>query len=147
MFLVRPFLLAVDRINIYGPVITSAAFPYAVILLASYWIGLRPTSIPSGILIHSAIWPQQIWAKKWRGAAVRFLGEAGSPWTPSNTVWPGLRPTCVPSGILTHPTVCPQHANVTRPTHRQRLDSKQTVAQNLPRALLCQTSCIQIHPN
>jgi len=28
--------------------------------------GLSPTSIPSGILIHPAIWPQQIWAKNWR---------------------------------------------------------------------------------
>jgi len=27
--------------------------------------GLRPTSLPSGILIHPAIWPQQIWAKNW----------------------------------------------------------------------------------
>jgi len=28
-------------------------------------IGLGPTSLPSGILIHPAIWPQQIWAKNW----------------------------------------------------------------------------------
>ena len=27
--------------------------------------GLRPTFIPSGILIHPAIWPQQIWAENW----------------------------------------------------------------------------------
>jgi len=26
---------------------------------------LRPTSVPSDILIHPAIWPQQIWAKNW----------------------------------------------------------------------------------
>ena len=25
----------------------------------------RPTSIPSGILIHPTIWPQQIWAENW----------------------------------------------------------------------------------
>ena len=29
------------------------------------WHGPRPTSVPSGILIHPAIWPQQIWAKNW----------------------------------------------------------------------------------
>ena len=27
--------------------------------------GLRPTSIPSDILIHAAIWRQQLWAKNW----------------------------------------------------------------------------------
>jgi len=27
--------------------------------------GQRPTSVPSGILIHPAIWSQQIWAKNW----------------------------------------------------------------------------------
>ena len=27
--------------------------------------GLRPTSIPSGILIHAAIWMRHIWAENW----------------------------------------------------------------------------------
>jgi len=27
--------------------------------------GPRPTSIPSAILIHASIWPQQIWAENW----------------------------------------------------------------------------------
>jgi len=27
--------------------------------------GLKPTSIPSGILIHPAVCPEQTWAKKW----------------------------------------------------------------------------------
>jgi len=27
--------------------------------------GPRSTSIPSGILIHAAIWPHQIWAENW----------------------------------------------------------------------------------
>jgi len=27
--------------------------------------GRRPSSIPSDILIHAAIWPQQIWAENW----------------------------------------------------------------------------------
>jgi len=28
------------------------------------WPGPRPTFVPSGILIHPAIWPQQTWAEK-----------------------------------------------------------------------------------
>jgi len=31
--------------------------------------GLRPTSVLSDILIHAAIWPQQIWAKNMGGCA------------------------------------------------------------------------------
>jgi len=40
---------------------------------------LRPTSIPSGILMHAAIWPQQIWAENWVGAVP--LWRRGS-WVP-----------------------------------------------------------------
>ena len=40
-------------------------------LIQSPW----PTSIPSGISIHPAIWPQQIWAKNWEGAVRAPLGE------------------------------------------------------------------------
>ena len=29
------------------------------------WHGPRPTSVPSGILIHPAVWPQQILAENW----------------------------------------------------------------------------------
>ena len=64
--------------------------------------GPRPTSIPSGILMHPAVWPQQTWAENWGGAV---------PVT-SNTMWPGLRPTSIPSGILICPTVWPQYTNV-----------------------------------
>ena len=39
-------------------------------------LGLRPTSLPSGILIHPAIWPQQIWADNW-GCAPLGEGEVG----------------------------------------------------------------------
>jgi len=93
--------------------------------------GPRPTSIPSGILIHAAIWPQQIWAENW-GAPPPFWGRgAGSP---SNTMCPGPRPTCLPSFILIRPAVWPQCTNVTDRTDRQRSDSigrsvLQTVAQ------------------
>ena len=34
----------------------------------------RPTSVPSGILIHPAIWPQQTWAENW-GCAPPLFGE------------------------------------------------------------------------
>ena len=95
--------------------------------------GLRPTSIPSGILIHAAIWPQQIWAENWVGAVP--FGGAGAGF-PSNTMWPGPSPTCVPSFILIRPTVWPQCTNVTDRQDRQRTDSigrtvLQTVAQKL----------------
>ena len=72
-------------------------------------LGVRPTSIPSDILIRAAIWQQQIWAEI--GRLCPFEGEgAGSP---SNTSWPGPRSTCTPSFILIHPTVWPQYTNVT----------------------------------
>ena len=39
--------------------------------------GLRPSSIPSDILINAAIWPQQIWAENWGGCATLREGELG----------------------------------------------------------------------
>jgi len=64
--------------------------------------GKRPTSIPSGILIHPAIWPQWIWSENWGCAPIGGEGDG----SPSKTVWPGPRPiTCVPSFIFIHPTV------------------------------------------
>jgi len=78
--------------------------------------GPRPSSMPSGILIHTAIWPQQIWAENW-GLCPFGGGGAGSS---LNTMWPGPRPTCLPSFILIRPTVWPQYTNVTdRQTDRQ----------------------------
>jgi len=68
-------------------------------------LGLRPTSLPSGILIHPAIWPQQIWAENWGGLCPFGGGGAGSP---SGTMWPGLRRTSMPSRILIHPAIWPQ---------------------------------------
>ena len=38
------------------------------------WPGPRPTFVPSGILIHPAIWPQYTWAEIWERP---FLGELG----------------------------------------------------------------------
>ena len=59
----------------------------------------RPTSVPTGILVHPAIWPQKTWAENW--GLCLFGGRcAGSP---SNTMWPRPRHTSVPSGILILP--------------------------------------------
>jgi len=33
--------------------------------------------VPSGILIHLAVWPQQAWAKTWVGALPFFSGMLG----------------------------------------------------------------------
>ena len=41
--------------------------------------GTRPTSIPSGILVHPAVWPQQTAAKNWVGAVPFFLGGSWVP--------------------------------------------------------------------
>ena len=50
--------------------------------------GPRPSSIPSDILIHAAIWPQQIWAENW-GLCPFGEGELGPHLTPSR-LDPGL---------------------------------------------------------
>jgi len=38
----------------------GAAFPYN-----TKWPGLRPTSMPSGILVHPAVCSQRTWAENW----------------------------------------------------------------------------------
>jgi len=77
--------------------------------------GPRPSSTPSDILIHAAIWPQQIWAENWGTVPLWGRGTGSAP----NTMWPGPRPTCVPSLILIRPTVWPQCTNVTDRQDRQ----------------------------
>ena len=67
-------------------------------------LGLRPASLPSGILIHPAIWAQQIWLKI--GGGLCPFGGCRA-WSLSDTMWPGARPTCMPGFILIHPTVWP----------------------------------------
>jgi len=66
--------------------------------------GPRPTSIPSGIIVHPAVWPQRTLAENW--GAVPFSG--GGAGFPSNTMWPGRRHISVPSAILIHPAIWPQ---------------------------------------
>ena len=92
----------------------------------------RPTSIPSGILIHAAIWPQQTWVENW-GFRPLFGEEELSPHL--TQCGQDARPTCMPSFILIHPTVWPQYTkSQTDRLDRQRYDSigrtvLQTVAQ------------------
>jgi len=73
---------------------------------STMWTGPRPTSMPSGILIHAAVWRNrhvtQIGPPP---GSASFLGEGGAAGSPSNTESPGLRPTFVPSAILIHPAV------------------------------------------
>jgi len=58
--------------------------------------GLRPTYIPSGILMHPAVWPQWRCAENW-GDSAPFWGRGAV--SPSSTMWTGPRlPLCqVPS--------------------------------------------------
>ena len=102
-------LATINRLEIWG---CSAPFwgGAAVSPCNTKSPGPRPSSIPSDILIHAAIWSQHIWAENWGRLCPFRGGRAGSP---SNTTWPGLRPTCMPSLILIHPTVWPQYSNVT----------------------------------
>ena len=89
-------------------------------------LGAKPTSLPSGILIHPAIWPQHIWVKNW-GLCPLGGGGAGSP---SNTMWPGPRPTCLPAKFQLDPsnrltTIHQRHRQTgqDRQTDRQQSDS------------------------
>jgi len=68
-------------------------------------IGSWSTFLPSGILIHPAIWLQQLWAENWGLCPFGRRGARSS----SNTMWPWPRHTCVPSFILIHPTIWPRY--------------------------------------
>ena len=68
------------------------------------WPGLRPASLPSGNLIHPAIWPQHTWVENLWAVLLRGRG-AGFPF---NTIWRRPRPTSMPSFILIHPAIWPQ---------------------------------------
>jgi len=88
--------------------------------------GPRPTSTPSGILIHAAIWLQQIWTEDW-GLRPLFGDGAGSP---SNIMSSGLSPASMRSTILIHPTVWPQYTNVTDRTDKTGETDRQTGQQS-----------------
>jgi len=98
--------------NRHGPKIGRGALPP----FSGGWLGphltqstgLRPTSIPSDMLIYQAIWPQQIRAENW-GAVPLWRGgltQCGQS--------RGLRARQVSSC----PTVWPQYTNVTDRTDR-----------------------------
>ena len=82
-----------------APFVGGAGFPSNTM-----WPGPTFTSVPSGILIHPAVWPQQTSAENW-GLCFLFREGVGSPYS---TMWPGPRPTPMPSAILIHPAVLPQ---------------------------------------
>ena len=63
--------------------------------------GPRPTSIPSGILMHPALWRNKNGPKI---GGLSPFGERGAGST-SSTTWPGPRPTSVPSALMIHPVV------------------------------------------
>jgi len=86
---------------------------------STMWPWPTPTFVPSDILIHPTVWPQQTWVEKLRAAVppppFGWRGAGSS----SNTIWPGPSPTSVPSFTLIQPTVWPQYTNVTDRQYRQ----------------------------
>jgi len=72
--------------------------------------GQRPTSAPSGILIHpsrlATIDMGRAANRESGGCCAPFRGEP-DPHSQSNTMWSGPWPTFVPNGILIHPAVWP----------------------------------------
>jgi len=80
------------------------------------------TFIPSDILIHPAIWSQQIWAENW---GLCPFGE-GDLLGPHLTQCGHAAPrstsclTCMPSFILIHPTVVWPHSTPTPQTEQDR---------------------------
>jgi len=72
--------------NRHGPKSGWLLCPFGEDLLSpsnTTWRGLRPTSVPSGVLIYPAIVPQQTWAKNLAGLSP-FFGWGS--WSPSNSV-------------------------------------------------------------
>jgi len=67
------------------------------------WPALMPASLPRGILIHPAVWPQQTRAENRGEEAVPLWGRGGG--SPSDTMWPALMPAALPRGILIHQAV------------------------------------------
>jgi len=92
--------------------------------------GQRPTSIPSGILIHPVIWPHHNRYGRRLGGSAPFWGRGS--WSSSNTMWSVSRLTCMPSFILIHPTLWPL-ANV---TVRQTGQDRQRRSDSIGRTVL-----------
>jgi len=96
--------------------------------------GLRPCSIPTGILIHTAIWLQQIWAENWVGAVPIWGGGAGSHLTQCGQV-EGL-PACQLAKFHLDPSNRLATVHERQRQDRQRSDSiGQTVLQMVAQKL------------
>jgi len=72
------------------------------------WPGTRPTFVPSGILVHPAVWSNETCAENWGGLPLPKGGTGCAPFgrgaaSPSNTMWPGPKPVSVPTGVLIDP--------------------------------------------
>jgi len=101
------------------------------------WPEPRPTSIPSGILIHPAVWPQYTWAEKW-GCCTPFLERGLGPHLTQCRLGRGLPPYQVSSWSIqplghSIPTL---QTDKTDKTDRQRSDSiGRTILQTVPQIL------------
>jgi len=73
---------------------------------STMWPGPRPTSVPSAILIHPAVWSQQTWTENW--GCARFSGGGSWRTAATNTKSPEPTPTSIPCSILIHPAIWPQ---------------------------------------
>ena len=62
------------------------------------WPGPRPTFVPSGILIHPAVWPQYTWAENWE-ALPPFLGRGAGTQLAQSSLGRGLPPAIWPQQI------------------------------------------------
>jgi len=121
--------------NKHGPKIWGALPPFWVgergPHLTQKSTGLRPTSIPSEILIHAAIWPQQIWAKNWgAGSPPNTMLHAKFHLDPSNRL------------ATVHQRYTDRQTGQPDRQDRQRTDSigrtvLQTVAQKSKKIVIC----------
>jgi len=85
--------------------------------------GLKPTFVPGGILVHSAIWPEQIWPENW-GPVPLWGRGAGSHVTQCGQGW-GL-PACQVSSWSIEPFGHNTPTLQTGQTRQDRTDRKQS---------------------
>jgi len=118
--------------------------------------GLRPTAIPSGIVMHPVVWAQYKFAENWGGGFAPFLGKGLGPHLTQSRLGWGLPPCQVPSWSVKpfgHNTPTLQTDRQTDRTEqrtgqdrtdRQRSDSiERTVLQTV--AQKCKTAIREMH--
>ena len=88
------------------------------------WPGPRSISVPSGILIRPAVWPQWTWAENWWGLCPLFGGKGWSPCN-SKSLGPGL-PPCQVSSWSTQPFSYNTPTLQTAQTDRQDRQARRT---------------------